>query len=524
MAEYSFYKQNTFPELIGKEDLSLPEKIGPYKIESLLNKGGMSLLYLGLDPKTKKPVAIKVLSPSHINHPEAVEHFLKESKAIAASNHPNIVKLYGQGSWEKGLYIAMELINGISLRQFIVQHSLSIRRVLDISLQVAYALQHLHSLRIIHRDVKPENILITEDGEVKLIDFGIAQLQDEQEELALPSYFIGTPNYMSPEQKENSSQLSFASDLYSLGIILYELISGKLSYGAINLSSIPKGLKHILVKALAISVSERYQNTEEFIHDISTYLQSKELEKEYAGPDQIKETHEALYSALQLTFPKATPNWPYAEIGLAKWHGIQFGLYYDFIRLSNNCLCILLASCTTTKIDTAICMSSLQGMIRMYTQQLKSSLKIDELTSSLNQLLCRQACPVAFSTLTLDPLQDKLSCISCGHDSLIHISQDSSTPRTIASKNPLLGINPQAEFSETIDNWDIDDTLILHTFDVSHQNTELIQFEKMFLEAIKEHLLFSAQRQAEAVLRSALHYPTAANAVSKALICIQRLS
>ena len=523
MAEHSFYKQNTLPELIGKEDTPLPEKIGPYKIESLLNKGGMSLLYLGLDPKTKKPVAIKVLSPSHINHPEAVEHFLREAKAISASNHPNIVKLYDQGSWEKGLYIAMELINGVSLRQFIVQHSLSIRRVLDISLQVAYALQHLHSLRIIHRDIKPENILITEGGEVKLIDFGIAQLQDELDQLTLPSYFIGTPNYMSPEQKENPSRLSFASDLYSLGIILYELISGKLSYGAINLTSIPKGLRHILVKALAISASERYQSTEEFIHDISAYLQSKELEKEYAGSDQLKQLSETLYSAFQLTLPKKTPVWPYTEIGLAKWHGAQFGLYYDFIRLPNNCLCILLASSTTTTIETAICMSSLQGMIHMYTQ-LNSSLKIDELTSSLNQLLCKQACPVTFSALMLDPLQDKLSCISCGYDSLVHISQDSFNPRTIAAKNPLLGINPQAEFSETIDNWDVEDTLILHTFAVSHANAEQIAFEKMFLESIKEHLLFSAQRQAEAVLRSILHYPTASNAASKALICIQRIS
>ncbi|MGB7129052.1 MAG: protein kinase [Candidatus Rhabdochlamydia sp.] len=523
MAEHSFYKQNTLPELIGKEDIPLPEKIGPYKIESLLNKGGMSLLYLGLDPKTKKPLAIKVLSPNHINHPEAVEHFLREAKAISISNHPNIVKLYGQGSWEKGLYIAMELINGVSLRQFIVQHSLSIRRVLDISLQVAYALQHLHSLRIIHRDVKPENILITEDGEVKLIDFGIAQLQDEQDQFALPSYFIGTPNYMSPEQKENPSHLSFASDLYSLGIILYELISGKLSYGAINLTSIPKGLRHILVKALAISASERYQTTEEFIHDVSFYLQSKELEKEYAGPDQIKQVYEALYAAFQLTLPKTPPSWSHAEIGLAKWHGVQFGLYYDFIPLPNNCLCILLASSTITTIEATICMSSLQGMIHMYIHQLTLS-KIDELTSSLNQLLCKQACPITFSALLLDPLQDKLSCISCGYDSLIHVSQESFNPRTIIAKNPALGTNPQLEFSETIDNWDIGDTLILHTFDVSEKNTELANFEKMFFEEIKEHLLFSAQRQAETVLRSVLHYPTAANAASKALICIQRIS
>lgn len=523
MVEHSFYKENTLPELLGKEEIPLPEKIGPYKIESLLNKGGMSLLYLGLDPQTKQPLAIKVLSPNHINHPEAVGHFLREAQAISVSNHPNIVKLYGEGSWEKGLYIAMELINGVSLRQFIVQHSLSIRRVLDISLQVAYALQHLHSLRIIHRDIKPENILITEEGEVKLIDFGIAQLQEEQDLLALPSYFIGTPNYMSPEQKENPSHLSFASDLYSLGIILYELISGKLSYGAINLTSIPKGLRHILIKALAISVSERYQTAEEFIHDVSVYLQSKELEKEYAGPDQVKTVYETLYSAFQRRLPKTPPTWSHADIGLAKWHGAQFGLYYNFICLPDNCLCILLASCLTTNIENAICMSSLQGMIHMYIHQANAS-KIDQLTSSLNQLLCKQGYPISFSALLLDPLHDKLSCISCGYNSLIHISQESVQLRTLVAKNPALGKNPQLACSETIDNWDIGDTLILHTFDLSHKNTECAKFEKIFFEEIQEHLLFSAQRQAETVLRSIVHYPIVSNAASKALICIQRIS
>ena len=197
---------------------------------------------------------------------------------IALSNHPNIVKLYGQGEWEKGLYIAMELIRGVSLRQFIMQHSLSMRRALEIILQVAYALMHLHSHGVIHRDLKPENILITEEGEIKVIDFGIAALHSKvqaetEKKVADLSRFLGTPNYMSPEQKQDPSSVTFAADIYSLGIILYELITGKLSYGTINLTSLPKGLKRIATKALAISVKERYQNISDFIHDISAISQ-----------------------------------------------------------------------------------------------------------------------------------------------------------------------------------------------------------------------------------------------------------
>src|SRR5690349_1252107 len=222
MTDNSFYKQNTMPDLIPTdEEFPLPTMIGPYKIESLFSKGGMSLLYLGLDPEIKKALIIKVLSPSYVTHPEAVERFLKEAKVIALTNHPNIVKLHGQGEWEKGLYIAMELIHGISLKQFIMQHSLSMRRALEIVLQVSFALLHLHSHGVIHRDLKPENILITEDGEIKVIDFGIAQLHEEKEKkIEISGRFLGTPNYMSPEQKEDPFSVTFATDIYSLGVIL----------------------------------------------------------------------------------------------------------------------------------------------------------------------------------------------------------------------------------------------------------------------------------------------------------------
>ena len=184
-----FHKQATLPGLPGlrlndplspEAEAPLPAFIGPYKIEGTLSRGGMSHLYLAIHPETHEPVAVKVLLSRFLAHPEMKGRFLREAEIISLADHPNIVNLYGQGEWEGGLYIAMEFIQGISLRQFIMQHTMSLKRALETILQIATAIQHLHSHGVIHRDLKPENILVTAAGGIKVIDFGIAQLQDEK--------------------------------------------------------------------------------------------------------------------------------------------------------------------------------------------------------------------------------------------------------------------------------------------------------------------------------------------------------
>lgn len=536
MLDHNFYKQKTIPDLTsGEMLLSLPEKIGPYKIESLLNKGGMSLLYLGLHPDNRQPLAIKVLSPTYVTHPEAVERFLQEAHIIEMSNHPNIVKLFGQGEWEKGLYIAMEFIHGVSLKQFIMQHSLSMKRAIEIVLQVAYALHHLHSHGVIHRDLKPENILIDEEGEIRVIDFGIAQLHDESEETKTrsESRFLGTPHYMSPEQKENPSSVTFASDIYSLGVILYELILGKLSYGHLNLTSLPKSLRKIAKKALAISPQERYQKISEFIQDISQYLTSGELERERPGSDQIKEMQEAVGKAALSLSPTAPPNWSDIDLGIARVKGApQSGLYYDFFHLPDNTFLILLAASSSPPLEASIHIASLRGMIRMHMQNFSQGaqkpLRISTFAESLNRMLCEDSLKLQFalSMLLLDPLQDMLTFISCGFNPLLHIPQGSIKPRTLQSHNPLLGADIYTAFSEISDNWNSGDILILDSLAPPSETTpqELSALEALFAEALTENLLLSAQRQAELILKkvsttplfSTIRYP-------KALISIQRI-
>lgn len=262
----SLYKQTTLP---GEEEREapLPSSIGPYKIESLLDKGGMSYVYLALHPETGEQIVVKVMSQQCLARPEMGPRFLQEAKIIGIAHHPNIVKLYGQGTWEKGFYIAMEFIQGISLREWMRKRRFSQKESLALLLQVAYALCHLHTHGVIHRDLKPENILITEAGGVKVIDFGIAEW--ERTAIRERSKTIGTPYYMSPEQKKHGAHASYTSDLYSLGVIAYELFLGKPSHGIIHLHLLPKPIRMLLEKLVEPDPKKRCQDIVDFIDAVS---------------------------------------------------------------------------------------------------------------------------------------------------------------------------------------------------------------------------------------------------------------
>lgn len=282
MNDFQFHKRKTDPGSIKGKTTEVPEKmpenIHGYKIQRLLKRGGMSAIYLATHPETQELVAIKVLSPKYLKDDEVIQRFLRESEIIALADHPNIVNLYSQGEWEGGLYIAMEYVDGISLHQFLQKNKLSLKESLEIALQIAYALCHLHSHGVIHRDLKLENILLTHDNQVKVIDFGIAHLLSEKHpDKTKKRRIMGTPIYMSPEQKMNPESASYPSDIYSLGIMTYELVLGRIQHGKVALKNMPEGLRPILSKSLQPNVKNRYQDIVAFIADLSAYLNSEEI-------------------------------------------------------------------------------------------------------------------------------------------------------------------------------------------------------------------------------------------------------
>ncbi|MGL4348896.1 MAG: protein kinase domain-containing protein [Chlamydiales bacterium] len=475
--EKKFFEQVTLPH-IPKEALSkeLPKTIGPYKIEGLLTQGGMSILYLA-QSKKGETLVVKVLSPGYCKHPEIVEQFLREAKIIALSDHPNIVKLYGQGEWENGLYIAMEFIRGVSLKQFILQHSLSLKKSLEIVLEVSYALLHLHTHNVIHRDLKPENILITETGKVKVIDFGIARLVADQAPSTRNSKTVlGTPSYMSPEQKKDPSHVTFASDIYSLGVILYELVIGKLSFGIVQLSFLPKHLRPIVAKALHTDLKERYVDTVDFIIDVSKYLQNESYVQDRSHDDETKEIREEIriaYNKLSMEIPK---NWLGIEVGIAKMTQLLgCNVLFEFFSLGKGQYFIVLAQSHRNGIEDLVILAMLKSCLHTYVVQNTHNMDIKNVLFKINEFFVSKDLDAIFYAhfIYISLPQNIFTFVSCGFPSIWHFIVGQSNLRELNNRNAPLGKEPITSFDVVTEHWEAGDSLLLYT--LSSNDVEKIQ-------------------------------------------------
>lgn len=483
MAKEEFFKQLTLLDVKTAKDDKLPEKIGPYVIEALIAKSHFSIIYLGYQPTTRQVVALKVLSPQHIQKKAMISSFLNEGSIIQMASHPNIVKLYDQGEWEGGLYIAMEFIRGISLRQFIQQHSLSLKRSLDIVLQVCYALCHLHAHGIIHGDLKPENILITEDGEVKVLDFGIAKIHSLK-----PSglSFAGTPSYMSPEHKQSVDDLTFSSDIYSLGIITYELLTGKLSYGVVNLDKLPSNLRPIVEKCLAKSLDERYSDVVDLIHDLSSFFK-QELSDEKIDEPVRSNFDKNFLETLQKFFPTPKIFIDALDVAFAK-PSFDADKIHPFIAKVFDNGAVLLGLIKSAQQDVLKHFEEAKflGLIQAYFALHKTpQFSLDHFCQAINQLCFLSSIKLHFSFVYMDEYFTDINMCQGGFLAPIFSRNKNLVLSQSSNLNPLLG--------ETLDNLaisshslEIGDQIIMHTLT---QSVDVAIFEKQ----IDQVILYSPQ-------------------------------
>jgi predicted Ser/Thr protein kinase len=266
-------------------------KAGRYQLVSEIGRGSMGVVYKGFDPVIGRTVAIKTMLPEGLNTAEFEDfkaRFQREAQAAGVLTHPNIVTVYDFGDDNGVLYLAMEFLVGRSLQDLVeAQNILPVETIIPMYEQVCSALDHAHSHKIIHRDVKPANIMVLESGLVKVTDFGIAKVMSMG--MTQAGQILGTPNYMSPEQVRGR-QIDGRSDIFSLGVILYELVTGEKPFGGQNIttviyriinedpvppreldSSIHPGLSYIVQKALAKKPEDRYQTCRELAEDLKNY-------------------------------------------------------------------------------------------------------------------------------------------------------------------------------------------------------------------------------------------------------------
>lgn len=268
---------------------------GRYEIIKKIGKGGMGVVYHAHDPQIDRSVALKVLREDRVVSEDFVLRFFKEAKFIGRLSHPNIVTVYDVGRDHGTIYIAMEYLQGQPFNEVIRSGRLSIGQIIDIALQVANALGYAHEKGIVHRDIKPSNIILTNEGDVKLTDFGIARAEDSNAaQQTQTGVILGTPFYMSPEQVMGK-KIDGRSDLFSLGVILYELIVGRKPFKGDHFTaifraitddipvaplkidnSIPQSLSDLIMKALSKNPDERFQTSKEMRDALKTCLQVKE--------------------------------------------------------------------------------------------------------------------------------------------------------------------------------------------------------------------------------------------------------
>ncbi|MFZ0061095.1 MAG: serine/threonine-protein kinase, partial [Pyrinomonadaceae bacterium] len=291
--------------LVGKQ-------ISHYRILNKLGDGGMGVVYEAQDIRLGRHVALKFLPEEVARHSQALERFQREARAASALNHPHICTIYDFGECERGPFMVMEVLEGSTLKQRISGKPLPYQSVLELGIQIAEALEAAHAKAVLHRDITPANVFVTQRGEAKLLDFGLAKLAgataenlvsqgatatEHSKDLTVPGALMGTAPYMSPEQI-CGEPVDARSDIFSFGAVLYEMATGQPPFSGETIERtrqailskepasprklnprLPAGLEGVIVKVLQKEPSARYQSASDVLHDLNEFRRAKQRRK-----------------------------------------------------------------------------------------------------------------------------------------------------------------------------------------------------------------------------------------------------
>jgi serine/threonine protein kinase len=256
-----------------------PEDIAPYfpqlEVLTCLGRGGMGVVYKARQKSLDRFVALKILAPEREKDPQFAERFAREAQALARLNHPHIVTIYDFGQTDGLFFLLMEFVDGLSLRQLLQAHRLEPQAALAIVPPICEALQYAHDRGVVHRDIKPENLLLDKAGQIKIADFGIAKMLGKETPLDKQPC-AGTPAYMAPEQSAAAEVVDHRADIYSLGVVLYEMLTGELPAGQFAIPSrkvrIDVRLDEIVLRALQHEPELRFQQAGQMQTAVETYV------------------------------------------------------------------------------------------------------------------------------------------------------------------------------------------------------------------------------------------------------------
>ncbi|MBA3694392.1 MAG: serine/threonine protein kinase, partial [Acidobacteria bacterium] len=327
-------------EIIAGQKSLTGKTFGHYKILQQIGAGGMGEVYLAKDKKLDRQVAIKILNEQFSCDDSNLGRFTQEAKSASSLNHPHILVIYEIGTDGDAHYIVSEFVEGKTLREHFKQSPMKLSEVLDVSIQIAGALTAAHGAHIIHRDIKPENIMVRPDGYIKILDFGLAKLVEQQKSLisledetveqnqTAKGVILGTVNYMSPEQAKGE-RVDERTDVFSLGIVIYEMIAGRTPFAGDSVSetfanlinaepqpllryasNIPDEMQRMAAKMLRKNKDERYQTMKDVLTDLKDVQRELEFQNklERTIPPNREEAKTQIINAATTDAPQTTSN------------------------------------------------------------------------------------------------------------------------------------------------------------------------------------------------------------------------
>jgi len=344
------------------------------KIIELLGKGGMGFVYKAHQLNLHRDIALKVLAPKLANSPEFTSRFQREAKALAQLNHANVVQVFDHGKEGEFFYLVMEYVDGTTLRHVMNTQKVEPTIALKYIPQICDALEYAHTKGVIHRDIKPANILIDLNGQIKIADFGLAKMRSE----AINNFtmtnsgdVMGTPHYMAPEQTKGMSDVDHRADIYSLGVVFYEMLTGDLPLGRFpNPSEKVKvniGIDEVVLKALEVDPELRYQRISEVKNDV-TQLGTKEKKRDFDSNSR-NDRHGKQSSDIRESSPKLSKCALFCALGLPLSLGVfmlVFGIAKIFMDRTSEAQ--ELASVIAATVQLLAIISGIASLITIRTQ------------------------------------------------------------------------------------------------------------------------------------------------------------